>query len=136
MATVILRDLEMGLINEIKLLPKLQNYFKDNTIEKIDIRHCPFDYQSADCLYELKTRRCKRCQYPTTIFPTSKFKFIPDKKKILIFDFIDGTYFIEYNILLFDTFKKETKRFRYDRPGVDKPVEYIYIPSDLLSPLS
>ena len=135
MATVILKDLEFGLGNELKILPKIQNYFCDNTIEKINIRNCPFDYQSADCLYELKTRRCNRCQYKTTIFPTSKFKFIPDKKKILLFDFLDGTFFIEYNNILFETFKTETKQFRYDRPGIDKPVEYIHIPSELLLPL-
>jgi hypothetical protein len=81
----------------------------------------------------LKTRLCNYRKYPDTIFPTKKFTFQPEKDKVLLFSFTDGNYYIKYDPLVFETFKKETKRYRYDRGNIDKPCEYINIPIDKLT---
>ena len=123
-----------GFKNEEVMLPIIQSFFNDSTIYKLTNKYSLFDYRGADALYELKTRKCKRLTYTTTIFPTNKFKFEPNTKKILVFSFEDGNYYIEYNEA-FNTFKKEVKKFRHDRGGQDKAVEYIHIPVERLLPL-
>ena len=121
----------IGFKNEDTLLPIIQQYWKDSSIVKITSKFAQFDYRGNNTLYELKTRLCNKDKYATTIFPTKKFTFEPATKKVLIFSFDDGNYYIEYNES-FDSFKKETKQFRKDRGSYDKPVEYIHIPVENL----
>jgi hypothetical protein len=126
-----------GIQNEKTLLPILQKYFNDETIEKTSFVRCPFDFVSENgTLYELKTRRCFYEKYPDTIFPTKKFDYQPEKEKYLIFSFNNGNYYIKYEPLVFETFKKEFKQFRFDRGALDKPAEYIHIPIDRLIPMT
>jgi hypothetical protein len=121
-----------GIQNETNMLPIIRTFFNDETIEKTRTQHHPFDFESSTCLYELKTRRNKHDRYSDTIFPTSKFLHNPDKPKVLIFSFTNGNYYIRYDKTLFETFKKETKKYRNDRGDRDKPVEYIQIPIEHL----
>ena len=118
-----------GIQSEKTMLPILQKYFNDETIQKTEFVRCPFDFVSENgTLYELKTRSCFYEKYPTSIFPTSKFKYLPDQEKYLIFSFNNGNYYIKYEQEVFDTFTKEVKQFRYDRGPLDRPAEYIHIP--------
>ena len=121
----------IGLKNELTMLPVIQEFFNDPSIFKISGKYAQFDYRGNETLYELKTRLCKKDTYPTTIFPTKKFKFEPSTKKVLLFSFIDGNYYIDFNEV-FDSFKKETKKFRNDRGSEDQAVEYIHIPVEKL----
>ena len=99
-----------GIANEKTMLPIIRQFFNDETIEKTTFVRCPFDYEGSGILYELKTRRCNYRKYPDTIFPMSKFNYQPEKEKVLIFSFTDGNYYIKYNPLVFETFKKENKQ--------------------------
>ena len=125
-----------GIENEMALLPKIQQFFNDQTIRKTSDHFCPFDFEGVDTLYELKTRRCKRASYSTTIFPGKKLRFQPNKSKILLFSFIDGDYFINYTPELFETFQTENKQFRHDRGSIDTAQDYIHIPVNLLQPIA
>lgn len=126
-----------GLENEKKLLPILQRFFNDDTIKKTPFIRHPFDFVGDNgTLYELKTRTCCYNRYPDTIFPAKKLNYQPDAKKYLIFSFTDDNYFIEYNKEVFETFKKDTKQYRFDRGALDKPAEYINIPIDKLTKMN
>ena len=128
-------QLSTDLQNEDTMLPIIQQYFNDPTIVKLVSKYASFDFRGSDTLYELKTRHCMKNTYKTTIFPTKKFNFEPKTKKILIFSFEDGNYYIEYNEA-FDLFKREDKRFRYIVGKKDCVVEYVYIPVECLIPLT
>jgi hypothetical protein len=125
-----------GIQNEKLMLPIIREYFCDPTIEKTTFIRCPFDYEGSGVLYELKTRTCCYNRYPDTIFPCSKFNYQPEKQKYLIFSFTDGNYQIKYDPVLFETFKKDTKQYRFDRGTLDKPAEYINIPIDKLTKMN
>lgn len=126
-----------GIQNERTLLPILQKYFNDETIQRTSFVRCPFDFVSENgALYELKTRKCFFDTYPTSIFPTSKFNYLPDKEKYLIFSFNNGNYYIKYEPEVFQNFKKEVKQFRFDRGALDRPAEYIHIPIERLIPMT
>ena len=122
-----------GLENEKLMLPIIQRFFNDPTIKKTHYNSCPFDYEGSGILYELKTRKCNYRKYPDTIFPVKKFNYQPDKEKVLLFSFIDGNYYIKYDPLVFETFKKENKQYRFDRGNIDRPAEYINIPIEYLT---
>jgi len=117
-----------GIQNEITMLPIIREFFNDSTISKTPKTHCPFDYESSDTLYELKTRNNCYNRYPDTIFPCKKFTYLPDKNKILIFSFTDGNYYIKYIPELFETFHREKKQYRFDRGPIDQAAEYVNIP--------
>lgn len=125
-----------GIENEVALLPKIQAFFNDETIRKTSSNFCPFDYEGNTGLYELKTRRCKRTSYATTIFPGKKLRFQPNKPKILLFSFVDGDFYIPYTPELFGTFQIENKQFRHDRGNIDTAQEYIHIPVEQLLPIA
>jgi hypothetical protein len=121
-------DYKFGTDNENILLPKLQTFFNDPTIKKTTYKSCPFDFEGDTGLYELKTRKCNLNRYNTTIFPENKFKFKPERNKVLVFSFLDGDYYLPYDKELFDTFEKENRQFRFDRGNLDHPQPYIHIP--------
>ena len=124
-------SINFGFQNEDIMLPIIQQFFNDSTIVKLTSKFSPFDYRGEQKLYELKTRKCDKNTYDTTIFATKKFKFEPNTKKVLVFSFNDGNYYIEYDES-FNNFKKEVKKFRHDRGNQDQAVEYIHIPAENL----
>ena len=137
------RDLCFGLQNEETVLLQIRTYFNNNNIIKDDNKYAAFDFYSDDCLYELKTRRNKYNTYPDTIFPKHKLDNTNDvnKKRILLFSFTDGLYFIEYNKDLFDTFPIQNKRYRHDRMtyngnSIDKITDYYNIPISALTKIT
>ena len=124
-------DIKFGLSNEIPVIDKLKEYFQEDII-KINDKYCPYDAQSPNCKYEIKTRRNKYSTYPTTLITVKK---VDTKGKLrFVFSFTDGLYYIEYEKELFDTF--EIKDVEYNRSGcVVKPVSHIFIPIIHLIPL-
>jgi hypothetical protein len=127
------KDINFGLGQENKLINTIKDYFNDTCV-KTDEPYAPFDFISDTCLYELKSRRLYYNTYATTIFPKHKIDKTDniDKKKILLFSFIDGLYHIEYNKKIFDTFKVSNRRYRSDRlyngKYIDKVIDYFEIP--------
>ena len=124
-------ELINGLTKETELQPLIKQYFNDDIIKSkpYDI----YDWKGELYYYELKSRTCNYNKYPTTLI-TAKKIFCNHHR--FIFHFNDGTYFIEYEKELFDTFEK--KDFvRFERFGrKDNPQLYIYIPINKLTKIN
>jgi hypothetical protein len=118
-------DYLYGKGKEDEILLKIKDYFNKD-IEHIENVYSKYDYKDNNYFYELKSRKNKKDDYPTTLI--GKDKIINDNV-ILLFNFIDGLYYINYkeNKELFKTF--ETKLFKRYRKGFnDIEKLYVYIP--------
>jgi hypothetical protein len=130
---ILRNDINFGLGQENKIINNINTYFNDNCV-KTDEPYAPFDFISDTSLYELKSRRLYYNTYSTTIFPKHKIDTTnnQNKKRILLFSFMDGLYYIEYNKDLFKTFIINKRRYRTDRlyngKYIDKEVDYFEIP--------
>lgn len=130
MSSKFLKELNTGLANESRLLVHFESFFKDN-LEKT--KRCNrYDYEGITGSYELKCRTNNYNTYPTTCIALDKINPNHTKKQIYIFNFIDGTYYIEYHKELFDNFEiKDFKRYRSYYNDIKKP--YMYIPIEQLT---
>jgi hypothetical protein len=126
-------DYSYGIQQQIALYPLFKKFFDDDLVstpKKFD----KYDYEGTTTSYELKSRKINFKTYPTTCIASDKINPNHTKKQIYLFNFLDGTYYIEYDKELFDTF--EVKEFRRWRMGVDdKEKPYVYIPIEKLTPL-
>ena len=89
-------DLAFGLPKEDPVLDKLRKHFEEE-IAKSTYQYCPHDGFSKTTEYEIKSRRNKYNQYPTTIIPCSKIRNMKRDRLVFVFNFTDGLYYIEYN---------------------------------------
>lgn len=126
------RDYEKGKANELKLLPKLRQLFKDDNIQIADEQHSIFDYESNNKRIELKTRFNTKDKYPTTMIPYNK---IVDAENYegdyyFVFSFTDKNCYIKYRKSKFDKFDKSLGG-RTDR-NKQEIKDYVYIPIDKL----
>ena len=129
------QDMAYGMNGEGTIHTKIQAHFCDlgkitNTKELYNNPYCKYDYEAEDgTRFELKTRRCKMSQYPTTIVPATKIT--KDARQFFIFSFTDGCYKIEYDKDLFAGFTTtDIQVFRYGRN--DRPTPHIHIPVEYL----
>jgi hypothetical protein len=130
-------DLKFGEAKETDTISIIRQYWLDdsvlNTKEKYNNKFCLYDYENNDgTTWELKSRRCAKTAYPTTIIPTHKVRQT-DKKQIFMFNFTDCSAFIDYDA---DRFAKYNRKMvRCFRSGASsKPVEHIEIPiEDLIN---
>ena len=126
-----LKDYTFGLQKQEALLPLLEGHFKDNLLPTLG-RFAPYDYEGDTASYELKSRTNTYTAYPTTCIGQDKINPTHTKKQVYIFNYTDGTYFIEYSKELFETFEvKPFRRWRDDWKDKEKP--YVYIPIDKLT---
>jgi hypothetical protein len=124
-------DYAYGLQQQTALLPLLKKYFNDE-ITTTPKKYDKYDYEGVTTSYELKSRKVKYDTYPTTCIAIDKIDPFHTKKQVYLFNFLDGTYYIEYDKELFDTF--EVKEFRRWRTGFnDKEKPYMYIPIEKLT---
>ena len=133
-------DLKFGLDKELEVVDMLKFNFCE-MYDEADIQDTktlykdefyPYDFEGSTngTCFELKSRRVKKNQYPTTIIPVSKARDT-DKKQLFIFNFTDNCSYIEYNKELFDTF--QIQNIKTERYGiVDKPKPHFCIPINLL----
>jgi len=119
----IVKRCEFGKKSEMEVLPIIKKFFKDELIEPTTKHFDKWDYISKLKNYELKTRTANYKDYPTTMIGLDKCLI----NSILLFKFVDGLYYIEYNE---EQFKKyEVKKFTKYQQKKD----YIYIDiNDLL----
>ena len=119
-------DFKFGTEQEDIVLPKIQNFFK-REICKSEGRYAKSDFYDDEYYYEMKSRTIAYQKYPTTMITEDKFR--DDKKLILLFNFTDGLYYIEYDKEKFEKYERK----EFSRAGVSwnvKPHCYINI-SDL-----
>jgi hypothetical protein len=130
MTRSITNDLAFGANNEIKVIDIIKKHWKDDTITKTSNKYCKYDFESDNCIWELKSRRNTKTQYPTTIIPVHKLIDIP-KDYYFVFYFTNICSYIKYDKDLFETFKrKDVRCFR--QGGNSNPIPHIEIPIDLL----
>jgi len=120
-------DYQFGKQKETEVLDRIQEYFKDN-IRPTEGGYNRYDFQGDTKLYELKSRTNTYQAYPTTMIPKNKLK----ENVILLFNFTDGLYYIEYNQEQFSKYTVSLFRRNNRVDHCDKQNEYVYIPvSDL-----
>lgn len=126
MKTTIMKDLQLGSINEESFLPKLVSHFGDHTIQKTPNKYCVYDYIGSDgTTYELKTRRNTKTRYDTTLMPCHKV--LHNTKQYFLIRFSDQDCYIEYDKDKFNTY--ETTMVTDCRPGMNfKQKEHYLIP--------
>ena len=132
-------DLKYGLDRELEVVDMLKLNWED----EVDIRNTKdiygddyyiYDFEAnSGTSWELKSRRCNKNTYPTTIVPVAKVRQT-DKKQIFVFNFQDATCSLDYDKELWDTFEiKDVMTYRWGK--VDKPKPHYHIPIDKLTDL-
>lgn len=111
-------DLSLGYKNEEEILSVLNNFFNDtfrNTKDLYGNEYCNYDFEGTNGFrVELKSRRNKYNDYPTTIIPVHKTISMDLCPNVFIFNFADGIYYTEWNKNRFETYEKKMilcKRF-------------------------
>ena len=121
-------DLELGEKGE-KEIQHILNLKYGLTVKKTAYIYSKYDFENEKYIFELKTRRNKKNQYPTTLIGYDK---LPDEKEtrklIFLFNFIDGLYFIEYDKDKFNNYEVKNFKRNYRTGYDDKEKEYLYIP--------
>lgn len=91
-------DKELGNYGERKVINYLNGLeeYKDNQFKLFKYRYNTFDLRNKDIIAEVKTRRCKHNQYPTTMIGHNKIKEAIDNHDNFTYDFFfvfsDGLY--------------------------------------------
>lgn len=115
-------DYSYGIAKENEVLGHLITFFNRDIVKSKE-RYSNYDFSDDIYKYELKSRRNKYNSYPTTMIPLLKCK----PNTILLFNFTDGLYYIEYDKEKFEKFEK--KYFSIDRcDKIDVHKQYYYIP--------
>ena len=117
-------DYAFGIEQEDKILPLVSKYFNDDII-KSPSKTSKYDYIGTKNYYEVKSRKNKHDAFPTTIIGANK---VFCDNQIFIFNFIDGIYYIPYDVKLFETFEKKPFVRNFRCGVVDKLKLYYFIP--------
>ena len=125
------KDLEYGIESEDNLYEKIKTLYGDD-ISKTS-QYCRCDYESENKMIELKTRRNKYAQYPTTMIPASKIAYMLNSEKecFCLFHFTDGLYSVKIDSYIVGEFDLR-QGGRYDR-GKPELNSYYFIPIGLLT---
>ena len=121
-------DLVLGFHSENEMLMVLQNYFGDSTMNKTRDPFGAIDFIGDEIYCELKTRRIKHDQYDTCLIGCNKLEAFKrsSKKNYIVYRYLDGNYYIEYDQDLFRTF--ETNIHDTWRDGRCEKSKVTYIP--------
>ena len=120
-------DLAFGLPKEDPVIKTLSSYFTED-IKKAEYKYSPYDASSETTKYEIKSRRNRYSQYPTTIIPCDKCERIKGDRLVFVFNFTDGLYYIVYNKEQFAKYEvKEVEAVRQGGIRTLKPHYFIPI---------
>jgi hypothetical protein len=132
-------DYKLGILSEERVKPILEEKF-DLKLLKLNKTHF-YDYLDEDknIYVEIKSRCTKYNQFNTTLIGDDKLKYAqillkrnPNTTFKLVFVFVDGTYYIDYDDELFSTFETKFFRRRTRTDFTDYEKEYCYIPINRL----
>jgi hypothetical protein len=123
--SVLNKDIAFGTQYEIPIIARLERLFGE-TILKAEDRYSLFDAYSEKTKYEIKSRRNKYADYPTTIVAVDKTKTAG--RLVFVFHFLDGLYYIEFNKERWAKYEiKNVSAFRSGGNRTDKPHFFIDI---------
>jgi len=91
--SIIQNDREFGVPQEATVISKLALHF-DEPIKKELAQYSKWDASSPTTKYEIKSRRNKYKQYPTTIIPVDKTEVTG--RLVFVFNFLDKLCYIVY----------------------------------------
>ena len=106
-------DIAFGLANEKPVLTHITSFFKEDIRQATD-KYSKWDYYSDNTKYELKSRRNKYADYPTTIVGVNKTIDVKGRL-VFLFHFFDGLYYIIFDPEKFSDY--EIKDIKYVRSG-------------------
>jgi hypothetical protein len=116
------QDFIYGIEKENEVVEKIRKFF-NRDIKKNAERYAKFDFEDDEYNYELKSRKFNYSKFPTTMITENKL--CGQKKLILLFNFTDGLYYIEYDEIKFATYE----RVNFSRAGIDFDRKmHVYIP--------
>ena len=129
-------DLTFGKASEMKNHATLES-FVGTPLASTPPYHC-FDFTDKEntVYVELKTRRIKHNQYPTTLIGKNKVDFCsdPSKRYYFCYAYLDGLYAVKYDADLFKTFEVDDEYTRSDRAGCrNGSQQIVHIPSRYLT---
>lgn len=123
-------DYTFGTEQENLVLPKLREFF-GREIKKSQNQYDKSDFFDDEYYYEMKSRTNAYSKYPTTMITEDKIR--EDKKLILLFNFTDGLYYIEYDKEKFDGYERRM----FSRAGFKwNEKSHLYIDINDLRPVS
>lgn len=129
-------DYQFGIESEKELLFKLQSQF-DSNLKLSSSNYSLFDFESNSTYVELKTRRCTKNYYTSTIVGMNKINRAIDLKNLnidtkiyFVFKFMDYICYWEFNEEEMMTLK-QSRITRNDRNKVEQG-QYLEIPINLL----
>jgi hypothetical protein len=123
--SVLNKDIAFGTQYERPIIARLESLFGE-TIHKAEDRYSLFDAYSVNTKYEIKSRRNKYTDYPTTIVAVDKTKTAG--RLVFVFHFLDQLCYIEYNKERWAKYEiKNVSAFRSGGKRTDKPHFFIDI---------
>jgi hypothetical protein len=129
-------DYNFGIESEKQLLTKLQTQF-DSNLKLSSSNYSLFDYESNLTYVELKTRRCTKHYYRSTIVGVNKIDRALDLKRLdinikiyFVFKFIDYICYWQFDEIEMNSFLKSIKT-RNDRHKRET-AQYLEIPINKL----
>ena len=135
------KEVIYGVDKENDLLQTIKNKF-GNDIIKIENKFSIYDFGNDDILIELKSRKCKKCSFNTTMIGQNKIDYLYkqydmyNKTCYCMFNFSDGLYYININKETVKQFNMNQSGGRNDRGRNEiKNKGYCYIPIKLLLPV-
>jgi hypothetical protein len=117
-------DYIFGLEQQKLIIPILNQAFKSE-LQEYKEQFSKHDYYDNKRNYELKSRKNKMNDYPTTLLTANKIVIEDEKKLYFIFNFTDKIAVIKYKKNKFDKYQK--KMFSRINDKADEK-EYYYIP--------
>ena len=131
-----INDYNFGIESEKQLLTKLQTQF-DSNLKLSSSNYSLFDYESNLTYVELKTRRCTKHYYRSTIVGVNKIDRALDLKRLdinikiyFVFKFIDYICYWQFDEIEMNSFLKSIKT-RNDRHKRET-AQYLEIPINKL----
>lgn len=123
-------DKKYGDNSENNIIDCIEKHF-DTKITKTNGYYDLMDFYDDDNYYEIKSRRNKYNQYPTTMIGYNKILYAQKSIKdvYFIFSFTDGNYYYKYN----DNDKFNINMGGRDDRGKEEFKKYFYIPIENLT---
>jgi hypothetical protein len=119
-------DYKFGIKEEAENLNTLRNFFKSD-IKRSENEFAKHDFYDDKYTFEMKSRKMFFDRHRETMITFDKIELEEGKNLILLFNYIDGLYYIEYDEKKFSKYRKEI----FTRANLESNKKiHLYIPVD------
>lgn len=127
------KDYLFGIQEQKNIFDTIKEYFQSQTFRETTEKYSKYDFEDDTHIFELKSRKCKKNTYPTTLLTCNKI-IKSSKEQIFIFNFTDEICYLKYDEKIFNTFDKKPYSRKYFETETDM-LEYYFIPLENLTTL-